>query len=299
MHMEPFMIQAIRKHNSFRRSGSSEKGMTIIELIVSMTIGGILLTAAWSFFVTQTSNFEQNRQTAEMQQELRWAMQYVSDHLRLAGNAVPPTSGWQVIEIKDGAGGASDSLTVMGSFKSVVALTTENMASPASNVKPDSLQKFEQGNLVVLSDGTFLDLFLVTQIQGGRLCHTTSLPWNNDANLDHQYNTGSTLTVIDQFNFSIKTDAQGHPNLMVKTQAYPEQILGGDIDRFQIRFNMKSGSWQTTIAASEVYDIRQIEITMRARSPQQLKNYRDPVYHDRYKRLEFKSIVIPRNIVIV
>jgi hypothetical protein len=187
----------------------------------------------------------------------------------------------------------------MGSFKSFVALTTENMASLAANVKPDSIQKFEQNNLVVISNGTNLDLFLVTQISGGKLCHATSLPWNDNANLNIQYNTGSTLTVIDQFHFYIKTDAQGHPNLMVKTQAYPEQILGGDIDRFQIRFNMKSGSWQTTIAASEVYDIRKIEITMRARSPQQLNNYRDPVYHDRYKRLELKSIVIPRNIVIV
>jgi prepilin-type N-terminal cleavage/methylation domain-containing protein len=293
------MNKAIRNHISDDRSGSSEKGMTIIELLVSMTVGCILMTAAWSFFSTQTSNFDQNRQTAEMQQELRWSMQYVTDHLRLAGNAVPSTSGWQVIEIKDDTGGNSDSLTVIGSFASVIALTTENMASLAANVKPDSIQKFEQGDLVVISDGTFQELFLVTQITGGRLCHATSLPWNNDANLDHQYSTGSTLTAIDQFNFYSKTDASGHRNLMVKTQAYPEQILGGDIDRFQIRFKMKSGSWQTTIAASEVYDIRQIEITMRARSSRPLRNYRDPVYGDSYKRLELKSIVIPRNIVIV
>jgi prepilin-type N-terminal cleavage/methylation domain-containing protein len=293
------MIQAVRRLASARRFVSQERGVTIIELIVSMTVGGILLAGAWNFFVTTTNSFEENRQASEMQQELRWASQFVSEHLKLAGNAVPPTSGWQVIEIKDGAGGASDSLTVMGSFKSIVALTTENMTSQASNVKPDSLGKFEQGNLVVISDGTFQELFLVTQIQGNRLCHTTSLPWNNDANLDHQYTTGSTLTVIDQFHFSVKTDAQGHPNLLVKTQAYPEQILGGDIDLFQVRFKMKSGSWQNSIATSEVYDIRQIEITMRARSPKPLKNYRDPIYGDGYKRLEFKSIVIPRNIVVV
>lgn len=292
------MNKAIRDHVSASRYGSSEKGMTIIELLVSMTVGAILMTAAWSFFSTQTNNFEENRQISEMQQELRWAMQYVSDHLRLAGNAVP-TTGFQVIEIKDGTGGASDSLTVMGSFKSVIALTTENMASIAANVKPDSLQKFEQGNLVVISDGTSQALFLVTQITGGRLCHATSLPWNNIADLNIQYGTGSTLTIIDQFNFYSKTDARGHPNLMVKTQAYPEQILGGDIDRFQIRFKMKSGSWQNTVLSSEVYDIRQIEITMRARSPRPLRNYRDPVYGDGYKRLELKSIVIPRNIVIV
>jgi hypothetical protein len=86
---------------------------------------------------------------------------------------------------------------------------------------------------------------------------------------------------------------------MTKTQAYPPQILGGDIENFQIRFKMKSGSWQNTVLSNEVYDIRQIEITLRARSPKPIKNYRDPIYGDGYKRLELKSIVIPKNIVVI
>jgi prepilin-type N-terminal cleavage/methylation domain-containing protein len=293
------MIFSVSRKTAACLSGRAQKGMTLIELLVSMTIGIILLTSAWSFFLKQGDSFMEQRQLAEMQQELRWASQFLSDHVKLAGNAFPPTSGWQVINNTDGSSGAPDSLTILGSFKSLIAVTAENMASATAAVKPDSIQKFETGNLVVLSDGTFLDLFLVTNITGGRLVHDTSLPWNADNSLDHIYGTGSTLTVIDQFNFYLKTDGAGHPNLMLRTQAYPEQLLAGDIDQFQVRFKMKSDLWQDTVVANEVYDVRQIEITLRARSPQPLRNYRDPVYGDAYKRLELKTLIIPKNISIV
>ncbi|MDP2982787.1 MAG: prepilin-type N-terminal cleavage/methylation domain-containing protein [Candidatus Latescibacter sp.] len=278
---------------------TGEKGMTLVELLVSMTIGIILITLTFGFFSTQTNSLNENRQTAEMQQELRWAMQYVSDHLRLAGNAAPSTSGWQVIENFDGSGNASDSLSVLGSYRSLVVNTTQTMGNEGSQIKCSSVEGINEGDLIVISDGTFSELFMVTNIQGDHLYHGASPPWNDTNKLLHSYTGGSTITSVSYYSFFIRTDDQGHPNLMVKTQAYPPQILGGDIENFQIRFKMKSGSWQNTVAASEVYDIRQIEITLRARSPQPLRNYLDPVYGDAYKRVELKSMVIPKNLIVI
>jgi hypothetical protein len=60
---------------------------------------------------------------------------------------------------------------------------------------------------------------------------------------------------------------------------------------------MNSGSWKNEIEANEVEDIRQVEITVRARTPKPIPGYRDPVFHDGYKRLEFKTVVIPKNLV--
>jgi len=293
------MYPAVIDNSSPPHSCHCEKGMTIIELLVSMTVGLILITAAWSFIVTQTTNFEENRQVAEMQQELRWAMQYVSEHLRLAGNAVPSTSGWQVIENNDGAGGASDSLIVMGSYRSLVVNTTQTMGNEGAQIKVSSTDGIGTGDLIVISDGTFSELFYVTDIQSSHLFHAEYAPYNDDNKLINRYTEGSTVTVVSHYSFFIATDEQGHPNLMTKTQAYPPQILGGDIENFQIRFKMKSGSWQNTVLSNEVYDIRQIEITLRARSPKPIKNYQDPIYGDGYKRLELKSIVIPKNIVVI
>ena len=42
-----------------------------------------------------------------------------------------------------------------------------------------------------------------------------------------------------------------------------------------------------------------IEITLRAKTPDPIKGYIDPVYGDEHKRLTLKSNVIPKNIVFV
>jgi prepilin-type N-terminal cleavage/methylation domain-containing protein len=292
------MDQPVIDKNSTCSSRHYEKGMTIIELIVSLTVGAILLTSAWSFFGTQTTNFEENRQTAEMQEELRWAMQYVSEHIRLAGNAVPPTSGWQVIENKNGSGSGPDSLIVLGSYRSLVVNTSQPMGNEGAQIKVTSTEGIGTGDLIVISDGTFSELFYVTDVQSDHLYHMQYLPYNDDNKLLHRYAEDSTVTVVSHYSFFIGTDENGHLNLMTKTQAYPPQVLGGDIEDFQIRFKMKSGAWQNIVSSNEVYDIRQIEITMRARSPKPFRNYHDPVYGDGYKRLELKCIVIPKNIAV-
>ena len=84
---------------------------------------------------------------------------------------------------------------------------------------------------------------------------------------------------------------------MVQTQAYVPQILAGDIDNFQIRFKLKDNTWVDE--PFELSDVRMLEITLRAMTPRPLKGYEDPVYGDAHKRVELKSIVIPRNIALV
>ena len=77
-----------------RKSVHGESGMTIVELVVAMTISSILLVMIFQFLSSQANNFIEAKQTADMQQELRWAVKFISDHLKQAGNGVPPTCGW-------------------------------------------------------------------------------------------------------------------------------------------------------------------------------------------------------------
>jgi len=85
---------------------------------------------------------------------------------------------------------------------------------------------------------------------------------------------------------------------MLRHQAYPAQILLGDVDDFQVRFQMKSGAWQDEVTVDEIYNIRVVEITIRAKTPEPVRNYTDPAYGDSYKRVEMKSKIIPLNIVV-
>lgn len=298
-------MKSVRFHGSnkpgqFIHIRQGERGITLIELLVATVITGILLAVVMKFFVDQTAGFNESRQSSEMQQELRWAINYVTERLKLAGNGVPPTCGFPVLENIDGGGSVPDSVSVIGSFKSLVITTTQTMANEGAQVKVDDASELEPGDLCVISDGTFQEIFFVTSIQNVlHLWHDTALPWNDDAKLDHRYVSGSSITVVTYYSFFVDVDDEGRSNLMVTTQAYPPQILLGDVDNFQIRFKMKNGSWLDETTPDEITDIRMIEITIRARSHEPLQGYLDPEYGDAYKRIEMQSVVIPKNITIL
>ncbi|HUT63862.1 MAG TPA: hypothetical protein VMZ04_07885, partial [Anaerolineae bacterium] len=208
-----------------------------MELLVAMLISAILMMFLFKFLADETSSFVESRQMSEMQQELRWGMNFVSDHLKLAGNGVPPTCGWQVISNKDGGAGASDSISVLGSFKSLVVTTTQPMGNSGAPIKVDDASEIGVGDLCVISDGTYQEIFMVTAKSPGEILdHFTELPWNEDKFLDHKYLQNSSVSVVSHYTFFVATDDEGRSNLMVKTQAYDPQILIGDIDNFQIRF---------------------------------------------------------------
>ncbi len=277
----------------------NERGMTMIELMVALVISGILVSLIFQFFSLSTSSFAEHRQTAEMQQELRWAIDYVGERLKLAGNGVPPTSGWAVIANTDGVAGEPDSLSILGSYRSLVVNTDQTMGNQGSQVKVNSVDGIEVGDLCVISDGTFTEIFMVTGMNALHLWHDTFPPWNDDNRLDHRYVANSSICVITHYSFFVDTDAEGRSNLMVTSQAYNPQVLLGDVDDFQIRFRMKDDSWQDEVDSDEIYDIRMVEITIRARSPEPIQGYTDPVYGDSYKRIEMKSVIIPKNITII
>jgi hypothetical protein len=174
--------------------------------------------------------------------------------------------------------------------------------SDKANTPPISLgDLFSEGDLAFISDGTSSEVFQITRIQSDHLFHETSPPWNDDNKLDHRYAVGSTLTEVTNYSFYVKMDDTGRRNLMVKSQAWPEQVLAGDVEDFQVRFKMKSGTWKDTIDANEITlnEIRQVEITMRSKSFKPIRGYRDPKYGDAYKHMELKSIVIPKSIAVM
>ncbi len=278
---------------------SGEKGFTIVELLVSMSISSILAVLAFQFLSSMGSSFGERRQEAEIQQELRWGINFLSETVQLAGNGVPPTSGWPVIKASNMPDGLPDSLTIIGCFKSINVTTTQTMGNEGSQIKLDNTSEIEVGDLAVISDGTFSEIFMITSKNISHVWHATFLPWNDDNKLDHRYVEGSNLTVISYYQFYVETTAEGRQNLVLKHHYYPSQILIGDVDNFQVRFKMKDDRWIDAPSAEEVYDIRIVEVTIRARSSEPIPNYTDPTYGDGYKRVELKSKIIPKNITII
>ncbi len=294
-------MRNIPKHTSFYEKNDNESGMTLVELVVATTLGIIISTIVFQFFIIQISNFRENREAAEMQQELRWGINYVAERLRLAGNGVPSMSGFEVLENYDNIRFGSDSLVVIGSFKSLVVTTTQNMGNEGSQIKVDNGDGVENYDLIVISypANGWQEMFMCTKIASDlHIYHDAYPPWNPTNKLSHKYPAGSIVTVVSQYNFFVDQDDEGRTNLMVLLQGpYGPQVLIDDIDSFQVDFKLKDGSWDAE--PYDMNDIRLIEVLLRSKSSEEIYGYTDPEYSDGYKRLELKTHVIPKNIVLV
>jgi len=62
-----------------------EGGFTIIDLLVSMGLSGIVFSAITTTFVSQTQSYDAQEQIVEMQQNARAAMDIMSREVRMAG----------------------------------------------------------------------------------------------------------------------------------------------------------------------------------------------------------------------
>jgi prepilin-type N-terminal cleavage/methylation domain-containing protein len=63
----------------------NESGFTLIELLISMTIGLIILGSIFSTFTTQKKAFATQEMITVMEQDLRFAMEFITRDLRNAG----------------------------------------------------------------------------------------------------------------------------------------------------------------------------------------------------------------------
>ena len=75
---------------------NNERGFTLVELLIAMTIGLIILTALSSTFLMQSKIYDVQEQVAEMVQTARAAMDMMTREIRMAGYAPTgyvPTGG--------------------------------------------------------------------------------------------------------------------------------------------------------------------------------------------------------------
>jgi len=71
-----------QKHISLR---CSNKGFTMIELLVALVVSLLAMAAIYSTFLTQFKSYQVQEETAEMQQNIRAAMYYMQKEIRMAG----------------------------------------------------------------------------------------------------------------------------------------------------------------------------------------------------------------------
>jgi len=74
------------------RHGHRQKGLTLTELAVAMTVAGILLAAGYGIFLTQQKTYALQDQVVDIQQNARVAINFMARDLRMAGHGRPDSS---------------------------------------------------------------------------------------------------------------------------------------------------------------------------------------------------------------
>jgi len=75
----------MRKYHRTFEYRRSERGFTLVELLVALGVGMIALAAFYGVFTVQNKRFNIEEQIAEMQQNVRAAMETITMEVRMAG----------------------------------------------------------------------------------------------------------------------------------------------------------------------------------------------------------------------
>ncbi len=233
-------------------------GFTLIEIMVSLTVLGLVLVAVFSTFFRSQSAGQTMTASVNLRQGARAAIQLLERELRMAG------SGWgrvqveiwydtatdSIFAVRPGPGaGTCDSVTIVGGWD---AMTTLSAAMPNSSsiLKVVSTTGFVQGDLCVVTNGQSAHLFQLTQLNSsaGTLQHNPSSPYNPPGGVNLRawpaggYGVGSQVYKISWVTYAVDSMGYGRPSLVRRALGGATQLVAYDISRFEVRYQMQDST---------------------------------------------------------
>lgn len=78
----------------------SGRGFTLVELLIAMAVSGILMTGVYSAFKTQQDSYLAQEQVAEVQQNMRASMDFITRDLRMAGFDPTESGNFSITDVR-------------------------------------------------------------------------------------------------------------------------------------------------------------------------------------------------------
>ena len=273
-----------------------EAGFTLVELMASVVIFSIAMTAVFATYSFQKKSFEVQSQVAAMQQNLREGMEVLSRDLRLAGYGIPApvsiptnlidngvTSIRSLYPVDNTAG--PDSVYIMYLYdmdaNQPPTTITSLMPDESSEFNVDSVTGFWDGDLCIITNGSAADMFQVTQVQGGALkiqhnpggsARAYNEPGGHNTFPPGGYGSGSTLAKVRFLRYYIdSTTDPTRPTLMVdRMGSAAPQPVGDSIEDMQLQYLLDTDGDGVADAWSDnpgdPAQIRQVRILLIART---------------------------------
>lgn len=248
------------------------RGFTLTELMVAITISLIILAAVSSLFVNSKTTYTTQDRLGRLQENARFAMQFISRDLRLAGytgclnkltpnetyfnqlnppSGVTPPSATPEIPLVGAdstvIGGTTypfDSVTI--SFVDPVSEATLNvdMTSATANITSTNVIGISKGDIIMLADCSTADLFQVSDISTSGAVTTIQhmqgtsnpAPGNSSNSLSKPYSTTAKIIKFNTRRYFIGMGASGNPALFRADNGGAAQELVDGIENLQVLY---------------------------------------------------------------
>lgn len=275
-----------------------QKGFTLVELLVALSMGLIVLTVMFTMFRTSNRSYILQDYVAEMQQNLRVGMHSMSRDIRMAGcgmnlllNLVPSIevfngSSWSYVTAISGTNSSTgpDRIDMfIGDINSgeYDALITHPMPDASAELNVDKVGTFNDGDHVIVTNGIHAALFVVSAVQGAAL----KIQHNPAESLFNPpaafkafphgggYGTGSRLYNFGALRFVSyyidNTTDPDHPVLMADLHLPSgPQVIADNIEDIQFHYFLEDGT-DTDNPAGNEGKIRSVRMTIVARTAEQ------------------------------
>lgn len=211
-----------------------QTGVTILEVLITLGIAGIIVTAVFKAYLTQHENYMTQDTVTNIQQNARVVIDELSRHIRMAGNNLP-----QGIPALVAANTDPDTITLSYRISTCEAELSETMTSSSSVIKcTGDVSCFQDGQWAYIfePDSGGGELFQISTVDNGAryLYHGTMT-------LSRAYSNNALIVVIQQLKYFVDnvTDPE-HPQLMLQILGRSPQVFAEGINDFQLQYTLKN-----------------------------------------------------------
>jgi type II secretory pathway pseudopilin PulG len=248
-------------------------GFALLELVVYMVITAVIVGSAIQVLRSTQDSSERATQVADARQNARATIAMLTRDARMAGSGIPafPVYGsyedepFELHPITPCSG--AEGIIITGATDSVSTWLRKPMPDYTTHIKCKSIEGFDVGDLVIVSDEVTTHLFQVTAIDADnrKLKHAASSPYNPSEEHANWPATGyarrSVVRKVDIITYYVNENESVMFRDTPSTGAVP---LAGGITSVGVNYVLADG--QITPNPADLSLVRALRLDVRSRS---------------------------------
>lgn len=282
------------------------KGFSLVELLIGLTITMIVVGAFIDLFVNQSKSYSSENLRQEMYLTGRIALDEIQREGMNSGTGVPGL--FSPVQVMNGPPGEPDTVTFI--YVPPTNITLKLGKSPAPTAQTFFLSSDSDvadlvlGDHLIIWDETEFNIIELTQIlvSNAKVNFVPPVGVNTPDGLAHAYDPPTThIARVAVFSITVDKTDSNHPMLSKFRGNYPVGTVAYDIEDLQATIIFADGDTASVADdddaddTNDAMDLRAILVTVTARSSHPDENYQ--LSADHYYRQEFTSTIAPRNII--